>query len=68
MNQQPVVQEATESAGHVVLGKMKTERQYGYCLQTHQQVNTKGIKKELLKLLVMEAQEKKSIQNRQQKP
>lgn len=49
VNQQPIVQEVIESAGHVVVGKMKGEKQYGYCLQTHQQVNTKVGKKELLK-------------------
>lgn len=51
MNQEPVVQEATESAGHFVLGKVKAERQYGYCLQTHQQVNTKRGRKKTIKII-----------------
>lgn len=53
----PIVQEATEGAGHAVLDKMKAERKYGYCPQTHQQGNTKGRK--LSKLLTMDAEEKK---------
>lgn len=50
MNQQPVVQEASESAGHVVLGKMKAKRQYS-CLQTHAQLNTKGKPPSTIKII-----------------
>lgn len=51
MNQQAIVQEETEGAGHGVPGKMKAERQHGFCPPTHQQGNTKGRKKRTTKII-----------------